>query len=157
MNGLLASLRFPFALRGPWAAAAVPATAAPVRAADAALHAPEPFRSPRHPAAAPQGPVRPEAPVLERPAQAVPPVAPVLDLAPEAAAPAPVAPQPIEPSVRVSAAHLVDPVGLRVVPFRPTTRWPLRRAAPRIYDPFRGFPLRSVHLADLMDRRTGPR
>lgn len=150
MNGLLASLRIPFALRAPWATAAVATTPAPVRAADAVVHAPDAFRTPRRPEAAPKGAGPLEAPVLDRPAEVAPPAA-------GAIAPEPVAPRPVEPSVRVSAAHLVDPVGLRVVPFRPTTRWPLRRAAPRIYDPFRGFPLRSVHLADLMDGRTGRR
>ncbi|MFN2323204.1 MAG: hypothetical protein ABR510_09650 [Trueperaceae bacterium] len=150
MNGLLASLRFPFALRGPWAATAAVATtattattAAPARAARASAA----FRT----LARPQAPSRTHgalvAPPIARPSIAVPPTPDASDLAPRPAT-------PVEPSVRVSEAHLVDPVGLRVVPFRPSTRWPLRRAAPRIYDPFRGFPLRSVHLADLMDGST---
>ncbi len=151
MNGLLASLRFPFALRGPWTAtAAVAANAAPVRAVDAAARATEAFRTLARPEAAP----RTHRPLVAPPI-AHPPVA--VEPTPDATEPAPPPARPVEPTVRVSAAHLVDPVGLRVVPFRPSTRWPLRRAAPRIYDPFRGFPLRSVHLADLMDGATDRR
>ena len=148
MNGFLASLRFPFALRGAWSAAAVPSIAPRVLAADAGAHAP--FRGPAHPNRVPSGGRAFEAPPVARPSAAV-------ETSPEPASLAPLLPLPVEPSVPVSAAHLVDPVGLRVVPFRPSTRWPLRRAAPRIYDPFRGFPLRSVHLADLMDRGAAKR
>jgi hypothetical protein len=99
--------------------------------------------------------VRPEPTVrVHGPLDAPPPARPAIDAdaAPQVAddtTPGPTL--PVEPSVRVSAAHLVDPVGLRVVPFRPDPRWPLRRAAPRILDPFRGFPMRSAHLADLID------
>lgn len=151
MNGLLASLRFSFALRGPWAAtAAVSATSAPIRAVGAAARASQPFRTLARPDATPRANEPFEAPPIARPAVAVEPT-------PEATEAAPPPAMPVEPSVRVSAAHLVDPLGLRVVPFRPSTRWPLRRAAPRIYDPFRGFPLRSVHLADLMDGPTDAR
>lgn len=150
MNGLLASLRFPFALRGLWAATAAVPAAFPVRAVDAATLAPDSFRTLVRPEAASGAFGTHVAPRTARPAVVVEP-------APEVTAPAPLPAMPIEPSVRVSPAHLVDPVGLRVVPFRPSTRWPLRRAAPRIYDPFRGFPQRSLHLADLMDDRTTAR
>ncbi len=151
MNGLLASLRFPFALRGPWAATpTVPATAAPVRAVDAPVRASDPLRTLARPEATARAHGTLEAPPLARSTM-------VLEPTPHAIAPAPLPALPVEPSVRVSAAHLVDPVGLRVVPFRPSTRWPLRRPMPRIYDPFRGFPLRSVHLADLMDGRPSDR
>ena len=144
MNGLLASLRFPVALRGLRAAIApVPAIAAPARTSD-------PFRTLTNPEATPRGYGTLEAPSLAHPDVAG-------GATPGAAAPAPMPALPVEPSVRVSAAHLVDPLGLRVVPFRPSTRWPLRRAAPRITDPFRGFPLRSLHLADLMDERPAER
>ena len=143
MNGLLASLRFPVALRGlRLPAAPVPANGAPIRTS-----------------ARPEAAHRPvgtlEAPPIARPIDRI---EPILEPAAMAPAPAPTLPAPrVEPTVPVSAAHLVDPVGVRVVPFRPNTRWPLRRAAPRIYDPFRGFPLRASHLADLMDGRTAER
>ena len=157
MNGLLASLRFPFALRGPWSATAVvaattavAAAAAPIRAVDAAVRTSDPFRTLARPETTPCAYDPLEAAPSARPAVAGEPTLDVI-------APAPLPAMPVEPSVRVSSAHLVDPVGLRVVPFRPSTRWPLRRAAPRIYDPFRGFPLRSMHLADLMDGRSDPR
>jgi hypothetical protein len=143
MNGLFASLRFPVALRGlRVSAAAVPGTASPIRT----LVRPETTS---------RAVGTLEAPPIARPIDLVEPT-----LEPTAPAPAPAATLPtprVEPSVPVSAAHLVDPVGVRVVPFRPTTRWPLRRAAPRIYDPFRGFPLRSSHLADIMDGRIAER
>lgn len=51
----------------------------------------------------------------------------------------------------VDPRYLQDPRGLCVVPFRPTTRWPLRRSYARIYDPFRAFPYRAVHLATWLD------
>lgn len=140
MQGLLAAFRLPDALRGLWVGVVpVPRTVATrtdgvatvvpsetsVTAATSALDAP--LRT----AAAP-------APLAPAAADAAP------------AALAPTAPAPVEPAVRVAAAHLVDPVGLRVVPYRPVSRWPLRRAAPRVLDPFRGFPQRSQVLADLM-------
>jgi hypothetical protein len=50
----------------------------------------------------------------------------------------------------IDLAQLADPRGLRVVAYRPTSRWPLRRLATRIPDPFRGFPRRSTHLIELM-------
>lgn len=155
MNGLLASLRFPFTLRGPWTpAAAVAATAAPTRAVDAPVRGADPFRTLAHQEAEPRAYGTPMRPPIDR---AAAPVVATVEATLEAPEPALLPALPVEPSVRVSAAHLVDPVGLRVVPFRPSTRWPLRRATPRIYDPFRGFPLRSVHLADLMDGRADPR
>jgi hypothetical protein len=132
----------------------VPATSASVRPSDAAAAgAPDAFRTLRRPEPSTHayGPL--DAAPIARPAAAVEAVP--VEPTPAAAAPAPLPLLPVEPSVRVAAAHLVDPVGLRVVPFRPTSRWPLRRAATRIGDPFRGFPLRSMHLADLMDG--GPR
>ena len=145
MHGLLASLRLPFALRGlRTATAAVSTPDASDRSSDAAARAT--VRTAMRPA--PTGRVHET--FAPRP---VAQPAPAVDRIPAASASAPVSTRPIEPSVPVSAAHLVDPLGLRVVPFRPTSRWPLRRAAPRIYDPFRGFPLRSAHLADLMDGR----
>lgn len=150
MNGLLASLRFPFALRGPWAATtAVAATAAPVRSFEAPARTAEAFRT----LARPEAKSRAHGTLVAPPIEYIAPA----ERTPEVTEPAQMPLAPVEPTVRVSAAHLVDPIGLRVVPFRPSTRWPLRRAAPRIYDPFRGFPLRSVHLADLMDGPTGPR
>ncbi|MDF1521462.1 MAG: hypothetical protein P1P87_01410 [Trueperaceae bacterium] len=65
-------------------------------------------------------------------------------MAPTTAPKAPVAAPPID------VAHLTDPRGLRVVAYRPASRWPLRRLATRIPDPFRGFPRRSTHLIELM-------
>lgn len=65
---------------------------------------------------------------------------------------------PAAPAVAVAplidVAYLADPRGLRVVAYRPTSRWPLRRLATRIPDPFRGFPRRSTHLVELMYGRT---
>jgi hypothetical protein len=69
-----------------------------------------------------------------------------------AAASAPIAAVP-----PIDVAHLTDPRGLRVVAYRPSSRWPLRRLATRIPDPFRGFPRRSTHLTELMYGRTGRR
>jgi len=144
MHGLLATLRLPVALRDLWTvAAAVPATAGRLHPTEAVVAAAaEPSRAMARPQLAPRVSGTLEAPPTARPSVRV---EPTLDATATA---------PLEPSVPVSAAHLVDPVGLRVVPFRPTSRWPLRRATPRIYDPFRGFPLRSAHLADLIDGRT---
>ena len=146
MQGLLASFRLPFAFRGPsTSAVATPAASRSVRTPAAVVAAMAADLMGAHPQ---------PAPLL----RAYVDGADELSVVAAPFAPSPKAP-PIEPSVRVAAAHLVDPVGLRVVPFRPVTRWPLRRAAARIYDPFRGFPRRSAHLADLMagpdrDRRT---
>jgi hypothetical protein len=139
MQGLLASLRLPFVFRGllgPAAAGAATATSVPSPDPVAALSAAHAMDAGARLAPMPRGYV-----------EALEDFSFVVE-APVAPAPKPL---PVEPSVRVAAAHLVDPIGIRVVPFRPVTRWPLRRAAPRIYDPFRGFPHRSAHLADLMD------
>jgi hypothetical protein len=47
-----------------------------------------------------------------------------------------------------------DPSGVRVVPYRPTAAWPEgRRLHPRVYDPFRAFPLRARFLLGLIDGR----
>jgi len=43
-----------------------------------------------------------------------------------------------------------DPVGVRVVPLRPATPWPERRARERLSNPFRAFPNRSFYLARMM-------
>jgi len=45
---------------------------------------------------------------------------------------------------------VADPVGLRVVPLRPDSAWPVRRARDRISNPFRGFPYRAMYLAEMM-------
>jgi len=45
---------------------------------------------------------------------------------------------------------LRDPDGLRVVPLRPDSRWPLRRAGDRVRNPFRAFPYRALYLSRLM-------
>jgi hypothetical protein len=57
------------------------------------------------------------------------------------------------PSAPVALGRLreSDPRGVRVVPFRPTTRWPLHRACTRIYDPFRAFPDRGAQLAGWLE------
>jgi hypothetical protein len=44
----------------------------------------------------------------------------------------------------------VDPDGLRVVPLRPDSSWPLRRGYDRVASPFRAFPYRSLHLTRMM-------
>jgi len=43
-----------------------------------------------------------------------------------------------------------DPAGVRVVPLRPASAWPERRAGQRLSNPFRAFPNRSFHLARMM-------
>ncbi len=58
--------------------------------------------------------------------------------------------EPTEPRVS-GRLRLSDPAGVRVVPFRPTTRWPLHRACARIYDPFRAFPDRGAQLAGWLE------
>jgi hypothetical protein len=46
-----------------------------------------------------------------------------------------------------------DPLGVRVVPYRPDGTWPEgRRLHPRLYDPFRAFPARARTLRDLIAR-----
>lgn len=45
---------------------------------------------------------------------------------------------------------VADPVGLRVVPLRPDSSWPVRRARDRISNPFRSFPYRAMYLAEMM-------
>jgi hypothetical protein len=73
-----------------------------------------------------------------------PPVAP-------AAAPVQVAPA-AEPSATRPVGAIVrpDPDGLRVVPLRPDSSWPLRRGRDRVASPFRAFPYRSLHLSRMM-------
>jgi hypothetical protein len=44
----------------------------------------------------------------------------------------------------------LDPAGVRVVPLRPASEWPLRRAYDRVANPFRAFPYRSLHLSRMM-------
>jgi hypothetical protein len=47
-----------------------------------------------------------------------------------------------------------EPDGIRVVPYRPTAPWPAGRMVhPRVYDPFRAFPLRATFLAELIHPR----
>lgn len=46
-----------------------------------------------------------------------------------------------------------DPAGLKVVPYRPGPPWPQHRARHRIFDPFRNFPYRAVHLIRMMDQQ----
>ena len=65
--------------------------------------------------------------------------------APPTVGPATLAIEPVAP--RASAA---DPVGIRVVPLRPASPWPPRRARERMLSPFRAFPFRAMHLSRLM-------
>ncbi len=53
--------------------------------------------------------------------------------------------EPVAPSVPGP-----DPVGIRVVPLRPASPWPPRRARERVLNPFRAFPFRTMHLSRLM-------
>jgi hypothetical protein len=74
---------------------------------------------------------------------------------PDAArAAAPVAADPVPAAHALGAARAlvaeVDPAGLRVVPLRPASDWPLRRAYDRVANPFRAFPYRSLHLSRMM-------
>jgi len=86
-----------------------------------------PFRTPAH---------RPFVPVRER-ALVVDPAAPALPAIPT--------PPVATPLVRAS-----DPCGVRVVPLRPSSPWPPRRAHERVLNPFRAFPFRAIHLSRLM-------
>jgi hypothetical protein len=93
-----------------------------------------PFRTPA---------TRPVMPLRERTVVADP-----VELAVDPAAPAlPAIPTPpvATPLVRAS-----DPRGLRVVPLRPSSPWPPRRAQERVLNPFRAFPFRAIHLSRLM-------
>ena len=51
---------------------------------------------------------------------------------------------------RTPLAH-ADPDGSRVLPLRPDSSWPDRRAHERISNPFRGFPFRAAHLARILN------
>lgn len=92
-----------------------------------------PFRTP---APLPLVPVRERAPAPD-PTAAAPPVA----------ATPPVAPTP---PVAAPRARANDPHGVRVVPLRPASPWPPRRALERVLNPFRAFPYRAIHLSRLM-------
>lgn len=59
--------------------------------------------------------------------------------------PAAVVLEPLAP-----CAPAADPVGIRVVPLRPASPWPARRARERVLSPFRAFPFRTMHLSRLM-------
>jgi hypothetical protein len=84
----------------------------------------------RTPALRPFVPVRNRALVVDHATPALP------------AMPTPLVPTPL---VRTS-----DPYGIRVVPLRPSSPWPLRRAHERVLNPFRAFPFRAIHLSRLM-------
>jgi len=67
----------------------------------------------------------------------------------------PTAPRPAAPAAARSAPTAVglsrtDPVGVRVVPLRPESNWPERRARDRVSNPFRQFPYRALHLARMI-------
>lgn len=77
--------------------------------------------------------------------------------------PAPVAFEPGAPTVPVDPTAptapiapigpigpVADPVGVRVVPLRPASAWPARRARERVLSPFRAFPFRTMHLSRMM-------
>jgi hypothetical protein len=64
-------------------------------------------------------------------------------------------PPTVEPAALVleplaPRAPVADPVGIRVVPLRPASPWPPRRARERVLSPFRAFPFRTMHLSRLM-------
>lgn len=149
MQGFFTSLRLGGAVRHLLTGAAAAPTA-PVRAATAGPTRALPLRAAAAPAASaplPPAPGRAPRALPAQPASVATPVVAAPTVADEPTA-------TVTPSVPVAAKHLVDPVGLRVVPYRPVTRWPLRRAAPRVLDPFRGFPKRALVLGELM---YGPR
>jgi hypothetical protein len=85
------------------------------------------------------------------------PIVPAHDraLAPD---PAPLAPDPaaaavpamVMAPVATPLARASDPRGVRVVPLRPSSPWPLRRSQERVLNPFRAFPFRAIHLSRLM-------
>lgn len=76
------------------------------------------------------------------------PTAPVDPTAPTAPT-APIGPiAPIAPIGPIGP--VADPVGVRVVPLRPASAWPARRARERVLSPFRAFPFRTMHLSRMM-------
>jgi hypothetical protein len=78
------------------------------------------------------------------------------DRPPVAPAAAPVVAVQVTPATEPTAARPIiaivhpDPEGLRVVPLRPDSSWPLRRGRDRVASPFRAFPYRSLHLSRMM-------
>jgi len=91
----------------------------------------------RVPATRPLMPVRERAVVVDHTELVVDPAAPALPAIPT--------PPVATPLVRAS-----DPCGIRVVPLRPSSPWPPRRAHERVLNPFRAFPFRAIHLSRLM-------
>jgi hypothetical protein len=65
------------------------------------------------------------------------------------AAPTP-APSAERSAPAVVALSRTDPAGVRVVPLRPESSWPERRARDRVSNPFRLFPYRALHLARMI-------
>ena len=63
---------------------------------------------------------------------------------------APALPATPTPPVVTQLARASDPYGIRVVPLRPSSPWPLRRSHERVLNPFRAFPFRAIHLSRLM-------
>lgn len=50
-----------------------------------------------------------------------------------------------------TSAASTDPQGVRVIPLRPASSWPIRRGpGDRLSNPFRTFPYRAVHLGRIM-------
>ncbi len=141
MQALLAVLRFPFDARRFHGGAAVGRTRAAARPT-------------RHDVRASASDPRPFVAAPDAVAAPAEPAPAVLDATsgPSLAAPLSVAPALETPAARAETVtpgvlRLSDPRGVRVVPFRPTTRWPLHRACARIHDPFRAFPDRGAQLA----------
>jgi len=68
----------------------------------------------------------------------------------ESTAPATVEPAALVVEAIAPRAPAADPLGIRVVPLRPASPWPPRRARERVLSPFRAFPFRALHLSRLM-------
>ncbi len=68
----------------------------------------------------------------------------------DAAAPPNVEPATLAIEPVAARPPAADPAGIRVVPLRPASPWPPRRARERVLSPFRAFPFRAMHLSRLM-------
>lgn len=133
MQALLAALRFPFDARRLAVAASANRASAPVQRVQQDVGASDPVAVP--------GPAS-----HVTAAASTPGPSPCVEVRTETGA---TVSEPVAPG----RLRLSDPRGVRVVPFRPTTRWPLHRACARIYDPFRAFPDRGTHLAVWLEER----
>ena len=99
------------------------------------------------------------APAATRPLPVAPPAAALPRAADRGGAPGRPAGEPGARPLSADAVELLpltsaadsDPVGVRVLPLRPDSAWPVRRrASGRLSNPFHAFPYRAVHLGRIM-------